>query len=146
MGFRVGRKVGKYYISTGKSGTRISRKFGNYDVSYFSANKRQRVKTKETEEIGGICSDDEDKATTKTIWWNILLSLLFVLFVWLTSQFWITLSLIFIVQMVGSYHIWKNVESEMKWLMWFFPIAVQFATPLSMIYTLGIFGVALWLM
>jgi hypothetical protein len=146
MGFRVGRKIGNYYISTGKSGTRISRKFGDYYVSHFSPNKRQKAKAKEAEEIGCIASDDENSATIKTIWWNVLISILFVLFVWLTSQFWITLSLIFVLQMVGSYHIWKNVETETRWIMWFFPLIVPFVMPLSIIYILSIFGAALWLM
>jgi hypothetical protein len=149
MGFRIGRKVGNYYISTGKSGTRISRKFGDYYVSHFSPNKRGKTKTKqskEAEEIGYIASDDENSATVKTIWWNVLISILFVLFVWLTSQLWITLGLIFVLQVVGSYRIWKNVETETRWIMWFFPIIVPFVMPLSIIYILSVFGAALWLM
>ena len=41
MGFRVGKRFGKTYISIGKSGTYISRKVGDLRISHFKPAKRK---------------------------------------------------------------------------------------------------------
>lgn len=139
MNIRVGRKIGKYFVSTGKSGTRVSTKIGDYYVSSFTP---RRSKKKEVEEIGYVASEDENSATTKMVWVNLGLTLVLFALVWLTGQFFIPLGVVFLAQAILSHFIWKNVESDYKWMNWFFPLVTLFVTPLAWVWWIIIFVVS----
>lgn len=137
MGIRIGRKIGKYFVSTGKSGTRVSTKVGDYYVSSFTP---RRSKKKETvEEIGCVATEEENSATTKMVWMNLGLTLLLFAMVWVTGEFFIPLGIVFLFQAIGAHFIWKSVDTDCKWFNWFFPVVALFVTPLAWVWWIAIF-------
>jgi hypothetical protein len=140
MGFRIGRRVGKFYVSTGEGGTRVSTKVGEYTVSNWIPNKRGSKKV-ESEYIGEVATDAENMATNTQIWWNLFLTFVLFFCVWITGEFLVPLGVLLVVQAVGAGYIWWNVESEHKWFYWFFPFVILFVTPLAWFWWIILLGV-----
>lgn len=131
MSIRIGRKIGKYYVSTGKSGTRVSTKIGDYYVSSFRSHKSKK---QESQEIGCVATDDENIATTKMIWLDLGLTFVLFALVWVTGAFLVPVASMLVCHAIGAHIIWKNVESEHKWFNWFFPVIGLFITPLAWVW------------
>lgn len=142
MSVRVGRKVGRYYISRGKSGTRVSTKIMGYNVSRFIPAKKTKSKPKEDyDDIPFFQTEEESRAQNRMFLWLAFVLCSFFFTVWLTHQILTPLWVFFIIQAIGTYFIHRNVDTSGKILGLFFPIVILIY-PLAWVFWIIVFIIA----
>lgn len=137
MSIRIGHKIGKFFVTTGKSGTRVSTKVGGFYVSKWYSNKSRSKKVDDV--YYESATEDENIATSKMVWDDFVLTLLLFVLVYKSGLFLLPLGCLLVARTIWVWRIWKNVETESKWLYYLWPVLGLFVTPLAWVWWITVF-------